>query len=35
LKASVRYYLGRYLKKPGDEDYLSLDRIEDLFLGYN
>lgn len=31
----MRYYLGRYLyKKPGMDDYLSLDRIEDLFSGF-
>jgi hypothetical protein len=30
----MRYYLGRYLyKKPKDEDYMSLDRVEDLMLG--
>jgi hypothetical protein len=34
MKASMRYYLGRYLyKKPADEDYLSLDKVEDLFTG--
>lgn len=31
----MRYYLGRYLyKKPGQDDYMSLDRIEDLFVGF-
>jgi hypothetical protein len=35
MKSSMRYYLNRFLsKKPGQEDYLSLDRIEDLFLGF-
>lgn len=35
LKSSMRYYLGRFLyKKPGTEDHLSLDRIEDLFTGF-
>lgn len=35
LKASMRYYLGRFLyKKPGQDDYLSLDRIEDLLHGF-
>lgn len=30
----MRYYLGRYLhKKPNHEDYMSLDRVEDLMLG--
>jgi NDP-sugar pyrophosphorylase family protein len=30
----VRYYLSRYLyKKPKDDDYMSLDRVEDLMLG--
>jgi hypothetical protein len=34
LKASCRYYIGLYLyKKPGDADYMSLKKIEDLFLG--
>jgi len=34
LKSSMRYYLGRYLyKKPKDEDYMSLERVEDLMLG--
>lgn len=32
----MRYYLGRYLykKKGADDDYLPLDRIEDLFFGF-
>jgi hypothetical protein len=31
----MRFYLSRYLyKKPGNEDYMSLDRIEDLFHGF-
>ena len=31
----MRFYLSRFLhKKPGQEDYLSLDRIEDLFNGF-
>ena len=31
----MRYYLSRFLyKKPGNDDYLSLDRIEDLFQGF-
>ena len=35
MKNSMRYYLGRFLyKKPGHEDFLSLDRIEDMFLGF-
>lgn len=36
LKSSMRYYLGRYLykKKGQDEDYMSLDRIEDLLSGF-
>jgi hypothetical protein len=35
MKNSMRYYLGRFLyKKPGQDDYLSLDRIEDMFLGF-
>ena len=34
LKSSMRYYLGRYLyKKPKDDEYMTLDRIEDLMLG--
>jgi hypothetical protein len=34
LKASVRYYFGLNMyKKPGDADYMSLKKIEDLFLG--
>ncbi len=35
LKQSMRYYLSRFLyKKPTSEDYLSLDRIEDLLFGF-
>jgi hypothetical protein len=35
MKNSMRYYLGRFLyKKPEHEDFLSLDRIEDMFLGF-
>ncbi len=31
----MRYYLSRFLyKKPTSEDYLSLDRIEDLLFGF-
>lgn len=31
----MRFYLGRFLyKKPGQDDYMSLDRIEDLFQGF-
>ena len=31
----MRYYLQRFLyKKPGQDDYISLDRIEDLFSGF-
>lgn len=31
----MRYFLSRFLyKKPTSEDYLSLDRIEDLFSGF-
>ena len=34
MKSSMRYYLSRYIyKKPKDDDYMSLDRIEDLMLG--
>lgn len=34
-KQGVRYILSKFLyKKPTSEDYLSLDRIEDLFSGY-
>ena len=34
-KQGVRYILSKFLyKKPTSEDYLSLDRIEDLFVGY-
>ena len=34
LKSSMRYYLGSYLyNKPKDDEYMSLDRIEDLMLG--
>ena len=32
MKASMRYYLGRNLtKKKDDSEYMSLDKIEDLF----
>lgn len=35
MKNSMRYYLGRFLyKKPGQEDYMSLDRIEDMLQGF-
>lgn len=35
MKSSMRYYLGRFLyKKPGQDDYMSLDRIEDMFEGF-
>ena len=35
MKASMRYYLSRFLhKKNGQDDYMSLDRIEDLFTGF-
>ena len=35
MKSSMRYYLGRFLyKKPGQDDYMSLDRIEDMFHGF-
>lgn len=35
LKASMRYYLGRYLyKKPGQDDYMSLEKVEDLLYGF-
>lgn len=35
MKNSMRYYLGRFLyKKPGQDDYMSLDRIEDMFSGF-
>ena len=31
----MRFYLSRFLyKKPQSDDYISLDRIEDLFLGF-
>lgn len=34
FKASMRYYLSLYLfKKPDDPEYMSLKKIEDLFLG--
>jgi hypothetical protein len=33
FKQSMRYYLSRYLRKPGHEEYLPLSRIEDLFDG--
>ena len=35
LKQSMRYYLSRFLyKKPNSDEFMSLDRIEDLFSGY-
>ena len=35
MKSSMRYYLGRFLyKKPNQEDYMSLDRVEDMFSGF-
>ena len=35
MKQSMRYYLSRFLyKKPTSEDFISLDRIEDLFNGF-
>lgn len=35
MKSSMRYYLSRFLyKKPGQEDYMSLDRIEDMLSGF-
>ena len=34
MKSSMRYYLGRFLyNKPGSDDYMGLDKIEDLFSG--
>lgn len=34
MKASMRFYLARYLyKKPNSDEFLSIDRIEDMFLG--
>lgn len=36
FKSSMRFYLSRYLhKKKSDDDYMSIDRIEDLFLGFS
>lgn len=35
MKASMRFYLSRFLyKKPNSDEFLSLDRIEDMFLGF-
>lgn len=35
MKATMRYYLGKFLyKKPENEEFMSLDRIEDLFFGF-
>lgn len=35
MKSSMRYYLGRYLyNKPGQDDYLPLGRVEDMFMGF-
>ena len=35
MKSSMRFYLSRFLyKKPGQDDYMSLDRIEDMFSGF-
>ena len=35
MKGCMRYYLGRYLyKKPTDDQYMTLDKIEDLFEGF-
>ena len=35
MKQSMRFYLSRYIhKKPGNEEHLPLDRIEDLFSGF-
>jgi hypothetical protein len=35
MKSSMRYYLGRFLyNKPGQDDYMSLDKIEDMFVGF-
>ena len=34
-KQTMRYFLGRFLnKRPTNDDYLSLDRLEDLFHGF-
>ncbi len=35
MKSSMRFYLNRFLyKTPGNEEYISLDRVEDLFKGF-
>ena len=35
MKSSMRYYLGRFLfKKPNQEEFISLHKIEDLFDGF-
>ena len=35
MKGSMRFYLARYLyNKPGMEDFMSLDKIEDMFSGF-
>jgi len=35
MKQSMRFFLSRNLhKKKSDDDYLSIDRIEDLFDGF-
>ena len=35
MKSSMRFYLSRYLyNKPGMDDYMSLDKIEDMFSGF-
>jgi hypothetical protein len=35
MKSSMRYYLGRYLyNKPGQDEYMSLERVEDMFMGF-
>jgi hypothetical protein len=34
-KANIKFYLRKFLyKKPGEEENYSLDRIEDLFIGF-
>ena len=33
MKKSMRYYVGRHFhSKPGSDDYMSLDRIEELLM---
>ena len=35
MKQSMRYYLGRFLyKKPSQDEFISLHKIEDLFEGF-